>query len=151
MENVCTPPTCSPTPGTSDQGISSFPVFWDVLSRSDVSDSSQPHGLYSPPGFSVHGFLQTRILEWVAIPYPGNLPNPGIKPGSLASPALEGEFCCCCFLEGELFFFVFSPPLRHLGSPQRGRLLWDRITLSDSGPSRHCRTCLCFLLMPLSP
>ena len=23
---------------------------------------------YSPPGFSVHGILQTRILEWVAIP-----------------------------------------------------------------------------------
>ena len=24
---------------------------------------------YSPPGFSVHGFLQARILEWVAIPF----------------------------------------------------------------------------------
>ena len=23
----------------------------------------------SPPGFSVHGILQTRILEWVAIPF----------------------------------------------------------------------------------
>ena len=23
---------------------------------------------YSPPGFSVHGILQTRILEWVAMP-----------------------------------------------------------------------------------
>ena len=27
------------------------------------------HGLYSPPGFSVHGILQARILEWVAIPF----------------------------------------------------------------------------------
>ena len=23
---------------------------------------------YSPPGFSVHGILQARILEWVAMP-----------------------------------------------------------------------------------
>ena len=24
---------------------------------------------YSPPGSSVHGILQARILEWVAIPF----------------------------------------------------------------------------------
>ena len=29
-----------------------------------------------------------RILEWVAIPSPGDLPNPGIEPGS---PALQAE------------------------------------------------------------
>ena len=29
----------------------------------------------SPPGSSVHGILQARILEWVAIPFP----NSGIK------------------------------------------------------------------------
>ena len=28
-----------------------------------------PHGLYSPSSSSVHGILQTRILEWVAIPF----------------------------------------------------------------------------------
>ena len=33
----------------------------------------------SPPGFSVHGILQERILEWVAMPSSGDLPNPGIK------------------------------------------------------------------------
>ena len=32
-----------------------------------VSDSLRPHGLYSAPGSSVHGILQARILEWVAI------------------------------------------------------------------------------------
>ena len=41
----------------------------------------------SLPG-SVHGILQARILEWVAIPSPGDLPNPGIKPGS---PALQAD------------------------------------------------------------
>ena len=30
-----------------------------------------------PPGFSVHGILQTRILEWVAMPSSGDLPYPG--------------------------------------------------------------------------
>ena len=38
----------------------------------------------SLPGFSIHGILQARILEWVIFPAPGDLPNPGIKPGSLA-------------------------------------------------------------------
>ena len=33
----------------------------------------------SPPGSSVHGILQARILEWVTMPPPGDLPNPGTK------------------------------------------------------------------------
>ena len=37
---------------------------------------------YSLPGPSVHGILQARILEWVAIRSLGDLPDPGIKPGS---------------------------------------------------------------------
>ena len=36
----------------------------------------------SPPGSSLHGILQARILEWVAIPSPADLPNPGIQPRS---------------------------------------------------------------------
>ena len=31
----------------------------------------------SPPGSSVHGILQARILEWVAILPPGDLPTQG--------------------------------------------------------------------------
>ena len=31
----------------------------------------------------VHGLLQARILEWLAFPSPGDLPSPGIIPGSL--------------------------------------------------------------------
>ena len=41
---------------------------------------------YSPPGFSVHGIFQARILEWVAFPFSRGSSNPGIKPGS---PALQ--------------------------------------------------------------
>ena len=37
-----------------------------------------------PPGSSVHGILQARILEWVAISFSRDLPDPGFIPGSLA-------------------------------------------------------------------
>jgi len=39
-------------------------------------------------GSSVHGIFQARILEWVAFPSAGDLPDPGIKPGS---PALQAD------------------------------------------------------------
>ena len=35
------------------------------------------------PVSSVHGILQARILEWVAIPSPGDLPDTGMEPASL--------------------------------------------------------------------
>ena len=35
---------------------------------------------WSPPGSSVHEVLQARILEWVAITFPRDLPDPGIEP-----------------------------------------------------------------------
>ena len=37
----------------------------------------------SLPGSSVHSNSQGGILEWVAISFPGDLPDPGIKPISL--------------------------------------------------------------------
>ena len=42
-----------------------------------------------PPGSSVHGISQARILQWVPFPSLGDPPNPGIKP---MSPALAGGF-----------------------------------------------------------
>ena len=47
----------------------------------------------SPPGSSVHGILQARILEWVAMPPhpPGDLPNLGIEP---RSPTLQVVLYC---------------------------------------------------------
>ena len=41
----------------------------------------------SPPGFSVNGILQARILEWIALPPPKDLLSP-----CLLSPALVGGF-----------------------------------------------------------
>ena len=46
----------------------------------------------SPPGSSVYGVLQGRILEWVSLPSSGDLPDLGVEPVSLTSPALAGGF-----------------------------------------------------------
>ena len=44
--------------------------------------------LCDPMDYRVHGILQARILEWVAVPSPGDLPNPGIE---LTCPALQAD------------------------------------------------------------
>ena len=43
---------------------------------------------YSPPGLSVHGILQARILQWVAMTSYKGPSYPGIK---LRSPALQSD------------------------------------------------------------
>ena len=45
-----------------------------------------------PPGSSVRGNFQARILSGLPIPSPGDPPDPGIKPASLEFPALAGGF-----------------------------------------------------------
>ena len=49
------------------KSLQSYPILCDPMD-------------YSPPGSSVHGILQARILDWVAIPSSGDLSDPGIKP-----------------------------------------------------------------------
>ena len=46
----------------------------------------------SPPGSSVHGILQARILEWLPFSSPGDLPDPGIESKFLMSPAQANGF-----------------------------------------------------------
>ena len=47
---------------------------------------------YSPPSSSIHGILQAKKLEWVAMPSSRESSDPGIEPASLKSPALAGRF-----------------------------------------------------------
>ena len=42
----------------------------------------------SPPGSSVHGNLQARILEWVAVPFSRGSSQHRVEP---ASPALQAD------------------------------------------------------------
>ena len=44
------------------------------------------------PDSSVHWILQARMLEWISMHPPGDLPDPGIEPMSLKCPALAGRF-----------------------------------------------------------
>ena len=47
----------------------------------------------NPPGSSVHGsFPRQEYWSGLPFPTPGDLPNPGIEPTSLTSPALAGRF-----------------------------------------------------------
>ena len=39
-------------------------------------------------GFSIHGIIQARVLEWVAMSSSRDLPNPGTEPASLTFPEL---------------------------------------------------------------
>ena len=41
-----------------------------------------------PTDYTVHEILQTKILEWVTVPFSGNLPNQGIE---LGSPELQAD------------------------------------------------------------
>ena len=47
----------------------------------------------SPPGSSVHGFSQARILEWVASSFSGDFPNSGIISGV---SCITGRFFTTC-------------------------------------------------------
>ena len=38
------------------------------------------------------GFSRQEYWSGLPCPHPGDLPNPGTQPGSLASPALAGRF-----------------------------------------------------------
>ena len=75
----------------------------------------------SPPGSCVHVFLQARILEWVAFPSPGDLPDPEIEPGS---PALQAHSLSS---ETPGTLGGFSPSL----TPRPG-------SAEPQGPTRHC-------------
>ena len=58
-----------------------------------MSDSLWPHRLCSPPGSSVHGIFQKRILEWVAI---------SLSRGSFWPRDWTCIFCVFC-IAGEFF------------------------------------------------
>ena len=44
--------------------------------------------LCDPTDFTIHAILQDRILEWTALPFSRDLPNPWIKP---RSPTLQAD------------------------------------------------------------
>ena len=66
-------------------------VVFVMLSHSVVSDSATPWTVARQAPLSM-GFSRQEYWRGLQCPSPGNLPNPGIKPTSLASPTLVGRF-----------------------------------------------------------
>ena len=69
----------------------------------------------SPPGSSVHGILQARTLEWVPIPFSGNLSNSGTEP---RSPILQADS------------LPSKPPGKPMGTKDHGTLHKEQVTRS---------------------
>ena len=69
--------------------------------------------LCNPMDYTVHGILQDRTLEWIAIPSPGDLPNPGIKS---RSPAFQ----------------VDTLPVEPQGKPDTNELIYKTETDSQT-------------------
>ena len=61
-------------------------LMWKWKSLSRVLTLCDPM-YWGLPGSSVHGILLARILEWIAVPSPRDLPKPGIEPRSSALQA----------------------------------------------------------------
>ena len=69
----------------------------------------------------VHGIFQARVLEWVVIPSPVYLPNPGTE---LRSPALQEDF---------FFFLSAEPP----GKPGEKKFITKEILFGKNSHQIH--------------
>ena len=118
-----------------------------------MSDSRHPMDS-SPPGSSVHGILQARILEWVAIPSPGDFPNLRIEAVSPTSPA--GGFCITELPRKPLPWILFhknesSCPCRYCLALRSFRPVWSPggCCLSYSSSARAGVVVLLWLVLTL--
>ena len=124
---------------------------------------------FSPSGSSVHGIFQIRILKWVLFPPLGNLPDPGMRPMFLISPALAGRFFTTEPLGKPVFYYlVLREPLVSLkygcwvslqglavlfeaswgyakGTGSHGNLVWVFIQMNTCC---HCSLSILYSAMP---
>ena len=96
----------------------------NICVRSVTSDSFHPMD-YSPPGSSVRGILQARILERVAISLNGESSRP--RDGTCVS-------CISCLGGGD------SLPLSHLGCPQNTHKKHTQVNRNVLGPNTLAKT-----------
>ena len=71
----------------------------------------QPFAIPWTVGSSIHRIFQATVLEWVAISFSRDLPNPGIEPRfpSLQADALPSElspFSVSCHFPTNILFFI---------------------------------------------
>ena len=106
---------------------------------------------FSPPGSSVHGILQARILEWVAITISRDLPNPGTEP---RSPALQVDSLLSLFSSvqslsrAQLFVTPWTAECQVSLSITNSRSLLKLMSIKLVMPSNHLILCRPLLLLP---
>ena len=82
----------------------------------------------SPPGSSVRGISQARLLEWVAISFSRDLPSPGNEP---SSPTLQADSLPTEPSGKPQYFFDGGKILRLLSWKERKEVkLLSRVQLS---------------------
>ena len=97
---------------------------------------------YSLPGSSVHGILQARILEWVAISSSRGASRLGMEPVSPVSPALASSFFTAeppgkrGQTQAPCIGSVEHLPLDHQGSPKL-YLLYFECNLKITVPTNN--------------
>ena len=69
--------------------LQSCPILCDLMDCS-LPDSSV-HGILLQASLSM-GFSSQEYWHGLPCPPPGDLPNPGVEPSSLMSPAVAGRF-----------------------------------------------------------
>ena len=88
------------------------------------------------------GFSRQEYWSGLPFPSPGDLPDPGIEPASLMSPALVGGFfirtllpmvCSCIFY----FYYSLSGRKRNVSKTERGErpwCPWREVEMADLQP-----------------
>ena len=113
---------------------------------------------------SVHGILQAGILQGLPFPPPGDLPNPGIRPMSLASPALQADSLSLeptgkpsvsqsVQLLSRVWLFATPWIAAHQASVSitNSRSLLRLLSIVSVMPSSHLILCCPLLLLPPTP
>ena len=115
------------------------------------------HGL-QPARLLCLWILQARILEWVAIPFSGDLPDPGIELPALQGDSLPreplGKPLSCCVLVSQLCLTVCDPMRCNMQASLSFTIYWSLFKLMSSElvvPTNHLILCFLFLLPSVLP
>ena len=112
----------------------------NMLIHSDMSDSLRSHGLYPVRLLCPWGFSRQEYWSGRSLPSPGDLPNPGVEPGSpaLQTDSLLFEPTREVHIINFIKYFVFRG--QFLSNPRTGSLAsyWSKsFSCRKTGPFRY--------------
>ena len=95
-------------------------------------------GTVAPQAPLSMGILQAGILEWVAMPFSRDLPNPGIEPRSPYNSSIPWQVSLSCSSCQELSPQPLDGPLLFIGSPLRCHPFRAQLHLVGTPPASSC-------------